>query len=96
MPARIVSETVTVFVALARHASGRRRVRGSLVALPFPHGAPDDPEAAARRALATAAVSVSPNTYAVGVDSDGDELLIHQLVPETAARHPAGATRGLA
>lgn len=84
IPVRVVVETWQVTLVLVRHATGRSRVRGRFVAVPFPHGANDDPEAAARRALATAALSVAPNTIVVGIDAATDELLAHQLVPDRA------------
>jgi multisubunit Na+/H+ antiporter MnhE subunit len=84
VPVRIVVETWEVTLVLVRHATGRRRVRGGLVAVPFSHGPDDDPEAAARRALATAGLSVAPNTVVVGIDAATDELLAHQLVPDPA------------
>ncbi len=82
IPVLIVGDTVTVFAALVRHATGRRRVRGGLAAVPFVHGADGDPEDGARRAMATAGVSVAPNTYVIGIDPDRDEMLVHQLVPD--------------
>jgi multisubunit Na+/H+ antiporter MnhE subunit len=84
IPVRVVVETWDVTVVLVRHATGRKRVRGGLVAVPFPHGPDDDPEAAARRALATAGLSVAPNTVVVGIDPATDELLAHQLAPDPA------------
>jgi multisubunit Na+/H+ antiporter MnhE subunit len=85
IPGRIVGDTVRLTAVLVRHATGRRRVRGAFVAVPFVHGAEGDPEAAARRALATVGISVSPNTYVVGFDARRDELLAHQLVPDMEA-----------
>jgi multisubunit Na+/H+ antiporter MnhE subunit len=82
IPWRIVSDTVSLTGVLIRHATRRRRVRGAFVAVPFPHGPEGDPEAAARRALATVGVSVSPNTYVVGFDARRDEVLAHQLTPD--------------
>jgi multisubunit Na+/H+ antiporter MnhE subunit len=90
LPSRIVVETATVFAALVRHATGRKRVRGSWAVVPLRHGPPAEPEAAARRALATAGISVSPNTYVVGVDAGRDEMLIHQLVSDEATRRRLG------
>ena len=84
VPLRVVVETWEVTLVLVRHATGRRRVGGGLVAVPFPHGPEDDPEAAARRALVTAGLSVAPNTVVVGIDAATDELLAHQLVPDPA------------
>jgi multisubunit Na+/H+ antiporter MnhE subunit len=82
IPWRIVSETVSLTAVLIRYATGRRRVRGAFVAVPFAHGPEDDPEAAARRALATVGISVTPNTYVVGFDARRDEVLAHQLAPD--------------
>jgi len=52
--------------------------------LPFPQEG-DDAAAAARRALATTVVSLTPNTYVVGVEGNEGAVLIHQLV-----RRPGG------
>ena len=57
-------------------------MRGSLRAVPFRHGRADDPRARARRALAIAGISVPPNSFALGIDEDRDELLVHQLVDD--------------
>jgi hypothetical protein len=85
VPVHIVTETVQLIVVLVRHATGRKRVRGAFVAVPFEHGPDDDPEAAARRALATVGLSLAPNTVVVGIDGRRDELLTHQLVPDASA-----------
>ena len=82
VPVQIVMDTVVVFRALAQHVSGRKRMRGSLRAVPFRHGRADDQQARARRALAIAGVSVPPNSFALGIDEDRDELLVHQLVDD--------------
>jgi multisubunit Na+/H+ antiporter MnhE subunit len=85
LPRDAVRDTVVVFAALWRHATGRKQVRGAWVALPLEHGEPDDPEAGARRALAVAGMSVCPNSVAVGVDPATNELVLHSLVPDVAA-----------
>jgi multisubunit Na+/H+ antiporter MnhE subunit len=79
IPLQILKDTWIVFRVLARHVSGRKRVRGTWQAVPFRHGPEDDPHNAARRALATVATTMSPNTVAVGIDPDRDEILLHQL-----------------
>ena len=71
-----------MFGALARHLSGRKRMRGSLRAVPFHHGRTGDPRARARRALAVLGVSVPPNSFVLGIDEDRDEMLVHQLVDD--------------
>lgn len=82
VPFEIVVETWRLTVALVRHATGRRLVRGAWVAIPFEHGPDGDPEAAARRALVTAGLSMTPNTVVVGIDPDRDQILAHQLLPD--------------
>jgi multisubunit Na+/H+ antiporter MnhE subunit len=78
----ILAETVLVTKVLALHDTGRKRVRGSVWAVPFRHGGQADPEGAARRALATNAVMMTPNSVVIGIDPDDDVMLIHQLTPE--------------
>ena len=58
----------------------RKARRGEVVAIPFRQdgGAAD---AAARRAVAAAIGSVSPNSIVVGVDPDTGTMLVHQLEP---------------
>jgi multisubunit Na+/H+ antiporter MnhE subunit len=79
IPLQIASDTRTVFVVLFDHVTGRKRVRGTWQAVGFRHGRDADPEDAARRALATVGITMSPNSIVVGVDPDRDELLLHQL-----------------
>jgi multisubunit Na+/H+ antiporter MnhE subunit len=79
IPLAIVTDTVLVLHALASHVTGRRRVRGTVHALPFRHGGPSA-SSAARRALATAGITMTPNTFVIGIDDERDEILVHQLV----------------
>jgi multisubunit Na+/H+ antiporter MnhE subunit len=65
---------------LWRHLTGRP-ARGVFRALPFP-AERDDARSAARRALVTGVVSLTPNTYVVGVEGDDGSVLVHQLVAE--------------
>jgi hypothetical protein len=62
-------------------------VRGEFRVVAFP-SEDDDARSAARRALATAAVSVAPNTLVVGVEGGEGVMLIHQLVPEPGSPVP--------
>jgi multisubunit Na+/H+ antiporter MnhE subunit len=39
------------------------------------------PSARTRRALVTAAVSLAPNSFVLGIDEDAHRLLVHELVP---------------
>ena len=80
IPVQIASDTVRVFRALLLHVIGRKRVRGSWHAVPFRYGREGNPSDVARRGLAILAIGTSPNSVAVNVDADQDELLVHQLV----------------
>jgi hypothetical protein len=59
-------------------------VRSGFRAIPFRSGG-DDARASARRALIVPAISVSPNTYVIGIDEGGDLMLVHQLIPSPKA-----------
>jgi multisubunit Na+/H+ antiporter MnhE subunit len=87
LPWVVLSEFGLVSLALWRHLTGRKRLRGVFRAVPFPSRA-DDPTAAARRAVATVAGSLAPNAYVVGFAEDEDLVLVHELVPT----HPPSDT----
>jgi multisubunit Na+/H+ antiporter MnhE subunit len=82
LPWRLFSDSVVVSWALLKGLALRRPVRGRFREVPFPTGG-TDPRSQARRALATAAASLSPNAYVVDVDPENDTLLIHELVPRS-------------
>jgi len=81
LPVAIASDTWTVMRVLVLHLSGRRRVRGTLRALPFPYGDPDSAEDGARRALAATLVSMTPNSVVLGFDRERGEIVYHRLGP---------------
>ena len=79
LPVQIVLDTGLVFGALARHLFGRGGSRSEFVNVPIRV----DRERAtsnARDLLTTVRVSMTPNTYVVGIDEDENQMLIHQLV----------------
>ncbi|MET0833035.1 MAG: Na+/H+ antiporter subunit E [Actinomycetota bacterium] len=86
LPWQVLHDTWLLTVALWRHCTGSP-VRGVFRVVPFPSEADDD-RSAARRALATALVSVAPNTVVVGVEGADGEMLVHQLVPEPGSPVP--------
>jgi multisubunit Na+/H+ antiporter MnhE subunit len=53
--------------------------------VPFHHGG-DNGRDGARRALVNFSVSLSPNTFVLDVDPEGDNLLVHQLVSRPPER----------
>jgi multisubunit Na+/H+ antiporter MnhE subunit len=66
--------------ALWRKVVRRERVRGVTLRVPFHHGG-DNGRDGARRALVNFAVSLTPNSYVVDIDPEGDSLLVHRLAP---------------
>ena len=84
VPWRVLYEMGAVFWALALHLVGLRRLSGRYRAFDFPAGG-DDPTSRGRRAVATAADSLSPNTMPVDVDRERDLALRHELDPRRAS-----------
>jgi multisubunit Na+/H+ antiporter MnhE subunit len=85
LPWQVLRDCWVLAVALWRRCAGRP-VHGAFRALPFPVER-DDARSAARRALVTGTVSLTPNTYVVGCEGDG-VILLHQLVPEPGSPIP--------
>jgi multisubunit Na+/H+ antiporter MnhE subunit len=79
LPGQVLADSRVLAVALWRRLTGRP-VQGAFRALPFPIDR-DEALSAGRRALVTGVVSLTPNTYVVGVEGDGS-VLVHQLVAE--------------
>jgi multisubunit Na+/H+ antiporter MnhE subunit len=86
LPRQVLGDCWVLARALWRQLTGHP-VRGAFRVVPFP-GEADDARSAARRALATAVVSVTPNTVVVGVERDEGHMLVHQLVPEPGSPVP--------
>jgi multisubunit Na+/H+ antiporter MnhE subunit len=91
---RCIVDTGVVIGALLAHATGRRPMRGAFRTIPTDPGG-DDPASAARRALLTAAISATPNTYVVGIDRERGEIVVHQLVPASMAEVKTEVAKGL-
>jgi multisubunit Na+/H+ antiporter MnhE subunit len=77
--ARVPADIFWVSLAAVQQLVARRRVRGELRAVPFDFGEPDDRRDMARRALAEAVGSLTPNTIIIGVDEERNLILGHQL-----------------
>jgi multisubunit Na+/H+ antiporter MnhE subunit len=76
LPGQVLADSGMLAVALWRRLTGRP-VHGGFRTLRFPID-PDEALSAGRRALVTGFVSLTPNTYVVGVEEDG-VMLVHQL-----------------
>ncbi|HZY56722.1 MAG TPA: Na+/H+ antiporter subunit E [Rubrobacteraceae bacterium] len=81
LPLQATLDTGVLVAVLWRRLVLRRPVDGSFRAVPF-RLAGDEPEAAARRAIAKGVGSVAPNTYVLDVDRERELILVHQLVPK--------------
>jgi multisubunit Na+/H+ antiporter MnhE subunit len=81
LPGQVLADSRVLAVALWRRLTGRP-VHGGFRALPFPVDR-DDAISAGRRALVTGIVSLTPNTYVVGIEEDG-VMLVHQLAYDRA------------
>jgi hypothetical protein len=80
VPWKVVQELVIVVWALALHVAGLRRVSSAYRAFPFPTGG-RDAVSAGRRAVATEADALSPNTLPLDMDCDTGLVLRHELDP---------------
>jgi len=76
----VVTDCWVLTVALFRQLRDRQDNIGAFRGIPFDAGPDDDPRAATRRALYTALVSLTPNTYVVGIDREHNNMLVHELV----------------
>jgi hypothetical protein len=77
LPATVVKDMVVLLRALTRLLSGRK-IHSLFQVTHFPAIA-EGPHANAKRALAVAFTSVSPNSIVVGIDRNSGLLLFHEL-----------------
>jgi multisubunit Na+/H+ antiporter MnhE subunit len=77
---KVVVDSGIVFTALWRRLVRRGTAEGTFRTVPFDTRG-RDARSAARRALVTAALSLTPNTVVVAIDRRHGKLLVHQLVP---------------
>jgi multisubunit Na+/H+ antiporter MnhE subunit len=79
LPGRVASDSLLLVHPLWRAVTRREPFGGRFWAVPFEPGG-DDARSATRRALVVAAISLTPNTYVLGIDRDKHIMLTHQLV----------------
>jgi multisubunit Na+/H+ antiporter MnhE subunit len=79
LPWQVVRDTIVVFAALWRRLARGEEPRSGFVAQPVRYGDDSDIDVT-RRVLLVAAQSVAPNTFALGLDEERDQIVIHQLV----------------
>lgn len=71
--------TAAIFLALGKHLLGKKS-EAQLRAIRFDAGG-DDPESAARRALAIMYTTIPPNFIVVGIHREKSLMLVHQVSP---------------
>jgi multisubunit Na+/H+ antiporter MnhE subunit len=81
LPGQVVRDTVIVYQALWRRLAHGQQPPSALADLPVRYG-DDSPEGVTRRVLLVWGTSVAPNTFALGVDSERDVMVVHRLVAE--------------
>jgi hypothetical protein len=86
VPLQVFVDFGILVAALARTLAGRP-VRGTFVMKELPGRGPG-PEAAFARATAAVLATYSPNAYVVDLDLEGGEVLMHDLVRNSASEEP--------
>jgi multisubunit Na+/H+ antiporter MnhE subunit len=81
LPLQAARDTGVLVAVLWRRLVLRQPVDGSFRAVRF-RATGEDPEAAARRAIAKGVGSFAPNTYVLDIDREHELILVHQLVPQ--------------
>jgi multisubunit Na+/H+ antiporter MnhE subunit len=76
----VISDCRLLTIALWRQLRWHEDNVGAFRGIPFEAGADDDPAAAARRAAYTAQISLTPNTYVIGIDREHNNMLVHELL----------------
>jgi multisubunit Na+/H+ antiporter MnhE subunit len=79
LPGQVIQDTVTVYVALWRRLVHGEQPPSAFVERPARYG-DDSPEGLTRRVLLIGGQSLAPNSFALGIDSDRDVMVVHQLV----------------
>jgi multisubunit Na+/H+ antiporter MnhE subunit len=93
LPWRVVADSGLLAVALWRQLRRPGSVRGVFRVLRFPSEG-GGAAAAARRALVTSVVSITPNTYVVGIEGEEGTVLVHQLVRRAGGEIPPSMLEG--
>ena len=81
LPGQVVRDTVIVYRALWRRLAHGQQPPSAFADLPARYG-DDSPEGVTRRVLLVWGTSVAPITFALGVDSERDVMVVHRLVAE--------------
>jgi multisubunit Na+/H+ antiporter MnhE subunit len=80
LPLLLVADTVRVGATVLRSLTGRRGAHGRLRAVRY-RATKDSSLDVGRRVLTEWSASIAPNCYVIGIDTDAEVLLVHELVP---------------
>lgn len=92
LPRQLVRDMRVLLVVLWRRLAKGEQPPSRFALVPVDPGG-DRPEGAVRRALLTAGLSVTPNTFVLDVDRQRRALVVHQLVPAPVTDAGARAAR---
>jgi len=81
LPGQVARDTVIVYRALWRRVARGEQPPSAFADLPARYG-DDSPEGVTRRVLLVWGTSVAPNTFALGIDSERDVMVVHRLVAD--------------
>ena len=79
LPVDVVRDLVIVFAALWRRLARGQEPASGFRQIPVRYG-PDTAEGRTRRVLLVGGKSVAPNSFVLGLDSDRQVMVVHQLV----------------
>jgi len=79
LPGQVAGDTLIVFGALWRRLAHGEEPPSGFRVVPVPYG-DDSAEGKTRRALLIGGKSIAPNSFALGIDSATNTMVIHQLV----------------
>ena len=81
LPGYLVSDTWKILALRDKDLRSIQTANSLFLVVPFRAGKKDDPRATARRALAVIYSTITPNTVVLGVNTNDQNLLLHQLIP---------------
>jgi hypothetical protein len=77
----VVGDLIIVYRALWRRLAHGEQPPSAFLELPARPG-DGTPEGMTRRVLLIGGTSIAPNTFALGIDSERDVMVVHRLVPQ--------------
>ncbi len=80
IPWYLVSDTCKIFAVAARDLLGIKHAGSLFRTVQFEAGSKNDSRAVARRVLAVAYTTITPNTVVLGVNASDQKMLLHELV----------------